>query len=1185
VRQMRWKRCAAAPAALAVALIMSACGPKPQPATAPATRPAVATTRRAPLPPEALWQLDQLKPAIVKPVNAAVEELPERVAKELAEAAKLSAKRNYAGAVGRLERALGFRPEHPRILRALGVAYARLRNRGKALANLRRAAKVAPDDVELHLLLGRLYLAQKLSAPALLALRTAIVCSDAVATNPVAAEARLALAELLYRQGYSTASAECFATLAEWIDRHGRAYADRPTLRTLVLRPEVLLRRRGQILMQLRRPAEAAAMFRRAYDRDRSSPVGGRLLIEALLAAGQLAKAEAVFIDMAGEPEQRSQLGPLAGAIAAAAKDKKTPGRLWKAYRSAHPVNASLAASLARAAVRLGDPAEAESILVVALKAKPGSVELARLLAQTYLRQGAPDRALGVLAELLAVDESAVGIVRASVRRVAASGLAEEFEIRFADQANRDKGPIRHARQYVAGELALARGKKILAAEQFRKAAASGKGFHIADEALMEIFVQRGRYDQAERLVRQLIRQSPEGYFPQYLAGKLALAQHKADQAVKALETARERNAKHLPTLLALADAYLRVAAPTKAASVLQAAIVAKPSDGQAYRLLFRFYVDRRDYRSARSVAQALARRRPTGLQAKLLEAELALAAGQLGEARKRVDQLRDSHPGDPEVRLLSIEVDLAAHPGVPTKARFDRMVRRLRVLTREQPKSVRALRLLARVLSLPGEYDAAAQVWQRIYEVTSQRPDSARAYAAVLTLAVQDGRAIEVLKKLTERKPDQLGLLRTLVRLLAKGKRLDEAAKYGGRAQQLLDKQIAEAKTDRQKNFLRAQKQDYYVLARQFDEAVDYVRRQVKAHAGKDVGQDVLVYRLMEAKRQKQALGLAAEWLVGKSGAAADSLRDMRIILLGELGQFDKASAEARKWIAASPDELRPRRSMVAMLAAAKKYARAMAVVDGWIREQTAGPVPATAPSTQPKAAPARAPAPPSALLRWCRETAVRMLLLQQKYDEALARADRYLRADPKSADLLNLKASCLAEKGKRKEALPLLEQAHKLTPNDPGANNNLGYSYAEMGVELARAEEMIHRAVRRRPGVTAYQDSLAWVLYKTGRFGRAGAIFVAILASQTDEEIDHPVILDHAGDVFYRLGWADRAVDLWRRAVKKAKAEALHGREIVELLKWTPKKVRAVRAGREPAVAPVVTKADAEKDAKTTK
>src|SRR5262249_30909327 len=68
---------------------------------------------------------------------------------------------------------------------------------------------------------------------------------------------------------------------------------------------------------------------------------------------------------------------------------------------------------------------------------------------------------------------------------------------------------------------------------------------------------------------------------------------------------------------------------------------------------------------------------------------------------------------------------------------------------------------------------------------------------------------------------------------------------------------------------------------------------------------------------------------------------------------------------------------------------------------------------------------------------------------------------------------------------------------PHDPGANNDLGYLWADQGKNLAEAERMIRKAIdldreqrqRSSPGGiednrdnAAYLDSLGWVRFRRG-------------------------------------------------------------------------------------------------------
>src|SRR2546429_7962994 len=72
-----------------------------------------------------------------------------------------------------------------------------------------------------------------------------------------------------------------------------------------------------------------------------------------------------------------------------------------------------------------------------------------------------------------------------------------------------------------------------------------------------------------------------------------------------------------------------------------------------------------------------------------------------------------------------------------------------------------------------------------------------------------------------------------------------------------------------------------------------------------------------------------------------------------------------------------------------------------------------------------------------------------------------------------------------------------------------------------------MIRHAVTSEPENSAYLDSLGWVLYKRGQFEEARAHLDAAV-----KHIDRPdpVVLDHLGDVLYRLNQREQAVKNWK-------------------------------------------------------
>ena len=115
--------------------------------------------------------------------------------------------------------------------------------------------------------------------------------------------------------------------------------------------------------------------------------------------------------------------------------------------------------------------------------------------------------------------------------------------------------------------------------------------------------------------------------------------------------------------------------------------------------------------------------------------------------------------------------------------------------------------------------------------------------------------------------------------------------------------------------------------------------------------------------------------------------------------------------------------------------------------------------------------------------------------------------------------------------EAEKDLLKALELQPYHPQVLNYLAYAWAEQGVNLERAHEMLRRAVNLRPNDGHIIDSLGWVLYRLGRFDEA----VEHLEHAIQLEPQEAEVNDHLGDVYWRVGRRLEARFQWRRALQQ--------------------------------------------------
>lgn len=1106
---------------------------KPAPTTQSArTRPATTAPAGKPLSKEALLAFDELTPKIAKPVNPKdAKDLPPRAATAVAEAEVALGRREYMAAIARLERAVGFAPDNPRMHRALGMAYAGLLNRGKALSNLRKAVKGAPDDLEVQILLGTLASAQKQNAAAIVSFRTALMCSGADDSNPLVGEALLRLGDLLAAEGYHTAALACYERLSKNIEKHLRDYAARPSMRALALKSERLLTRRGGLLLQIRKPKLAADLLARSRKRDRTSVATARLLLQALIAAKDVPAAERVFHELAAEANMKGIVGDLAGDLCTASGNKGLPLELWRGQKARGQYDGDLAVALAGVAKKLGADDDAMTILQELLAVVPNNVAAGRALVTIQAGEGKGEAALRVLARLLAGGGTGLAGARAGLAELARAKLPDDFESTFAAGIKSDKPLDAAALYYAVGELARVRGKADLAAELLGKALVAKKDFLPACEALADVYVAQRRFDKVDALLAALADSSLDAYRVAVIRGKLNLARGAARKAVVEFEKARQLNASDVEMLLLLAESHWQVDDREKVIDTLAAARRVAPREPRIYQREFRIYIelagdDAQYLTMAQRIVQRYALTEPDGIELQLMQTELALARKKYIDAKGLVVKLQSAAPSDRRVQLLAVRLDVDSLWEALDEARRTALIRKARAFVVSDGGDIAATRLLVRALVKAGKGGEAASIWRLLH---GKRPGDLRvavAYADELAKVKKYPEAATVLTKVVAADPKNIYRLYKLIRALDLAKRYAEAVT---RTVEILALPLTAENRYRLSRLLLS----LYEKTKAFDKAQKFL--------------DDLVLSTGDE-------GRLAMW------------RYRKIRTYGLAKQIDQAEKYALKWIEQEPNADIPRVSLIDVLTEAKLNDRALKLIDAWLKDKAgagAGDL----------------------ILPLCRRLKISVLMGADKYAAALKQVDAYIKITPDAYRLYSSKASCLTELGRRKEALAAMEQAYEKASDDEKATvgNDLAYMYSQHGIKLDKAERLARTAMtlsRDGKPVVAFQDTMAWVHYKKGQIDAAIRLFEQVLKRDDLEEEGHPVIFDHAGDAFYRAGKPDRAVELWSRAAELAKKQTRLTIEIRQVRDGAPKKIKAVRAGKVPAVAPLGQGVKAESD-----
>jgi len=248
---------------------------------------------------------------------------------------------------------------------------------------------------------------------------------------------------------------------------------------------------------------------------------------------------------------------------------------------------------------------------------------------------------------------------------------------------------------------------------------------------------------------------------------------------------------------------------------------------------------------------------------------------------------------------------------------------------------------------------------------------------------------------------------------------------------------------------------------------------------------------------------GIAAAQKAGDR-ETEETLRRDRAMLLAEAGDVKKAEVEAEQTVRSFPDSLRARALKSEILWQTGKRSEAVQELK-------------------------RLPAP-------LKDTWPARLLLARKLFElkdyrGVARTLEHSTKDPKSPqEAIYLEGAARERARDIKKAREIFEKGLQRFPDSTEMMNYLGYTLIDNNIDLDDAIELVRKAVSIEPENEAYLDSLAWGMYKKGRFEESRvSIDEALKFDASSWEI-----LEHAGDIYYALGLKSEAAGLYDRALE---------------------------------------------------
>jgi Flp pilus assembly protein TadD len=161
--------------------------------------------------------------------------------------------------------------------------------------------------------------------------------------------------------------------------------------------------------------------------------------------------------------------------------------------------------------------------------------------------------------------------------------------------------------------------------------------------------------------------------------------------------------------------------------------------------------------------------------------------------------------------------------------------------------------------------------------------------------------------------------------------------------------------------------------------------------------------------------------------------------------------------------------------------------------------------------------------------------LVVAGRADQAVTTLQGALATRPRDQVLLYALGAAYDRAGRGEEAVAQMRALLALEPDHAEALNFVGFTWAEQGVRLDEAEELVRRALRLAPRSAHMIDSLGWIRFKKGDLRQA-----VELLEQADRLMGpDPSVLDHLGDAYRAAARPADALAAWRRALKSVGEE----------------------------------------------
>ena len=171
-------------------------------------------------------------------------------------------------------------------------------------------------------------------------------------------------------------------------------------------------------------------------------------------------------------------------------------------------------------------------------------------------------------------------------------------------------------------------------------------------------------------------------------------------------------------------------------------------------------------------------------------------------------------------------------------------------------------------------------------------------------------------------------------------------------------------------------------------------------------------------------------------------------------------------------------------------------------------------------------------------------MSIWQEDYSMAERNIQQAISRDEKSETYYFYLAIVMEKMSKLDMAIDSLEKAIKYNPQSARAYNYLGYLYADNNMKIDESLTLIRKALELEPGNGAFTDSLGWAYFRKGNYKLAIEKLLAAEELLRKANSPDPVVFDHIGDAFLKLGKIDDALRYWNKSNGMKKTDAVESK-----------------------------------------